>query len=98
MEKEVNQTLPFLVVEIEKDNGQFLTSIYRKSTFTGQYIRIFAGIHLDHQNAKPANPNSSTRGTGYLFQNQTSTRTGVYTIYLAAKWQPRSDNPGPAPE
>ena len=37
--KEANQTLPFLDVKIEKDNGQFLTSIYRKFTFTGQYIR-----------------------------------------------------------
>ena len=38
-EKEANHTLPFLNVKIEKDNGQFLTSIYRKPTFTGQYIR-----------------------------------------------------------
>ena len=38
MEKEANQTLPFLDVKIEKENGQFLTSIYRKPTFTGQYI------------------------------------------------------------
>ena len=39
MEKEANHTQPFLHVKIEKDNGQFLTSIYRKPTFTGQYIR-----------------------------------------------------------
>ena len=38
LEKEVNQTLPFLDVKIEKENGQFLTSIYRKSSFTSQYI------------------------------------------------------------
>ena len=38
MEKEANHTLPFLDVKMEKENGQFLTSIYRKSTFTGQYI------------------------------------------------------------
>ena len=37
-EKEVNQTLPFLDVKIEKDNGQFLTSINRKPTFTSQSI------------------------------------------------------------
>ena len=39
MEKEANQTLPFLDIKIKKENGQFLTSIYRKPTFTGQYIR-----------------------------------------------------------
>ena len=50
MKKEANQTLPFRDVKIEHENGQFFTSISRKSTFTGQYIRW---IHLDHQNAKP---------------------------------------------
>ena len=39
MEKEANETLPFLDVKIEKENGQFLTSVYRKPTFIGQYIR-----------------------------------------------------------
>ena len=39
MEEESNQTLPFLDVKIVKENGQFLTSIYRKPIFTGQYIR-----------------------------------------------------------
>ena len=39
MEKEANQTLPVLDVKIEHKNGQFFTSIYRKPTFTGQYIR-----------------------------------------------------------
>ena len=38
MEKKANQTLPFLDAKIEKENGQFLTSIYRKATFTDQYI------------------------------------------------------------
>ena len=38
MEKEANQTLPFVDVKIEKDNGQFLTSIYRKPTFPDKYI------------------------------------------------------------
>ena len=36
--KEANQTLPFLDVKIEKDNGQFLTSIYGKPTFPDKYI------------------------------------------------------------
>ena len=38
-EKECNQTLPFLDVLVEKNDLEFVTSIYRKPTFTGQYIR-----------------------------------------------------------
>ena len=39
MEKKANKTLSFLDVKIEQHNSQFLTSICRKPTFTGQYIR-----------------------------------------------------------
>ena len=38
-EKECNQTLPFLDVLVEKNNRQFVTSVYRKRSFTGRYIR-----------------------------------------------------------
>ena len=38
-EKECNWTLPFLDVLVEKNDHEFVTSIYRKPTFTGQYIR-----------------------------------------------------------
>ena len=38
-EKEVNQSLPFLDVLVTKSNNSFITSIYRKATFTGEYIR-----------------------------------------------------------
>ena len=38
-EKECNRTLPFLDVLVEKNDHEFITSIYRKPTFTGQYIR-----------------------------------------------------------
>ena len=38
-EKECNRTLPFLDVLVEKNDDEFVTSIYRKPTFTGQYIR-----------------------------------------------------------
>ena len=37
--KECNRTLPFLDVLVEKNDHKFVTSIYRKPTFTGQYIR-----------------------------------------------------------
>ena len=36
--KEVNQSLPFLDAQVEKMNSRFITSIYRKLTFTGQYL------------------------------------------------------------
>ena len=40
-ELEENNTLPFLDVSVEKDaiNNKFLTSVYRKPTFTGSYVR-----------------------------------------------------------
>ena len=38
LESEENNKLPFLDILVERNNGEFLTSIYRKSTFTGQYI------------------------------------------------------------
>ena len=39
IEKEQNNSLHFLDVLVEKEGTGFLTSIYRKPTFTGQYIR-----------------------------------------------------------
>ena len=39
VEKEQNNSLNFLDVSVEKGGTGFLTSIYRKPTFTGQYIR-----------------------------------------------------------
>ena len=38
-EKEENDRLPFLDVLVEKSNEGFLTSVFRKPTFTGQYFR-----------------------------------------------------------
>ena len=39
VEKEQNNSLNFLDVLVEKEGIGFLTSVYRKPTFTGQYIR-----------------------------------------------------------
>ena len=39
LEKECNRILPFPDVLVEKNDHEFVTSIYRKPTFTGQYIR-----------------------------------------------------------
>ena len=38
-EKESNLALPFLEVLVEKSPSKFITSIYRKPTFTGQFLR-----------------------------------------------------------
>ena len=40
VEKEQNNSLNFLNVLMEKEGTGFLTSVYRKPTFTGQYIRL----------------------------------------------------------
>ena len=37
-EKESNRSLPFLDVLVERHDSEFLTSVYRKPTFTGQYL------------------------------------------------------------
>ena len=38
-EKESNHSLPFLNVLVEMHDSEFLTLVYRKPTFTGQYLR-----------------------------------------------------------
>ena len=38
-EKEFSHSLPFLDVLEERLGSEFLTSVYRKPTFTGQYLR-----------------------------------------------------------
>ena len=38
-EVETNNKLPFLDVLVEHANGEMITSVYRKDTFTGQYMR-----------------------------------------------------------
>ena len=38
-EKESNHSLPFLDVLVERRDSEFSTSVYRKPTFTGQYLR-----------------------------------------------------------
>ena len=39
LEKENNSTLPFLDVSVCKETSAFLTTVYRKPTFNGLYIR-----------------------------------------------------------
>ena len=42
MEKESNNTLPFLDVLISRTEQGFKTSVYRKPTFTGQYLNLYS--------------------------------------------------------
>ena len=92
MEKEANQTLPFLDVKIEKDYGQTLFTLFTETLFTENLHLYSLGFIWIIKTQNQSNWNSSTLSIGYLFQKQTSKRTGLYTINLAAKWLPRSDN------
>ena len=42
MESEVDNCLPFLDVLVERTTKEFITSVYRKPTFTGQYINFLS--------------------------------------------------------
>ena len=53
-EKETNNKLSFLNIEISRDKNQFITSVYRKSRFTG----VFS--HCDSHN--PTAKNSTKHG------------------------------------
>ena len=48
-EKESNHSLPFLDVLVERHDSEFLTSVYRKPTFTAS---IYVKTPLDHRNKK----------------------------------------------
>ena len=65
-EKECNRTLPFLDVLVEKNDHEFVTSIYRKPTFTGQYIRwnSFCPMKRKTNLISTSSPQSSS----YLFE------------------------------
>ena len=40
MEKEINNELSFLDVLIKRHNNRFLTTVFRKKTFTGNYLNF----------------------------------------------------------
>ena len=46
MEKESNIELTFLDVLVEREENRFLTSVYRKKTFTGCYLNSQSNCSL----------------------------------------------------
>ena len=46
---EVNRALPFLDVKIYKENGKFVTSVYRTEIFSGVYTIFPSFILLDYK-------------------------------------------------
>ena len=65
LEKECNGTLPFLDVLVEKNDHKFVTSIYRKPTFPGQYIRWNSFCPMKR---KTFDFNSSPQSSSHLFE------------------------------
>ena len=50
-EVEVNQQLPFLDVTVQKDNGVFITSVFRKTSFTGKGTNYFSDIYEKYKHS-----------------------------------------------
>ena len=48
-ETEKDEQMPFLDVNVFRENGKFVTNVYRKETFTGVYTNLFSFILLEHK-------------------------------------------------
>ena len=48
-EKEINNNLSFLDIEISRDKNQFLTSVYRKPTFSGVFPHFDSFIPMGYK-------------------------------------------------
>ena len=48
-EKEKDEQIPFLDVNVFCENGKFVTNVYRKETFTGFYTNFSNFIPLEHK-------------------------------------------------
>ena len=46
-EQEVNGKLPFLDVEVSRQQGKFVTTVYRKPTFSGMYTHFDSFLPTD---------------------------------------------------
>ena len=48
-ETEKDEQMPFLDVNVFRENGKFVTNVYRKETFTGVYTNFSSFIPLEHK-------------------------------------------------
>ena len=48
-ETEKDEQMPFLDVKVFRENGKFVTNVYRKETFTGVYTKFSSFIPLEHK-------------------------------------------------
>ena len=48
-EAEKDGQTPFLDVNVFRENGKFMTNVYRKKTFTGVYTNVSGFIPLEHK-------------------------------------------------
>ena len=46
---EKDEQMPFLDVKVFRENGSFVTTVYRKETFTGVYTNFSSFIPLEHK-------------------------------------------------
>ena len=48
-ETQKDEQMPFLDVNVFRDNGKFVTNVYRKETFTGVYGNFSSFMLLEHK-------------------------------------------------
>ena len=48
-ETEKDGQLPFLDFNVFRENGKFVTNVYRNETFTGVYTNFFSFLSLEHK-------------------------------------------------
>ena len=48
-ETEKDDQMPFLDVNLFRENGKFVTNVQRKETFTGVYTNFYSFISLEHK-------------------------------------------------
>ena len=48
-ETEKDEQMPFLDVNVFRENGKFVTNVYRKETFSGVYTNFYSFIPLEQK-------------------------------------------------
>ena len=89
-EKEVNGKLSFLDVLVEKSNTKFLTSVYRKSSFSDQVQSL--GFVWTQKQKKQSYWNSCTPSFGNLFAFKITPGNRFHLIDSLLQWLSRKCN------